>query len=454
MTLKEKVFAEVAQNPERYANGNFQELADKVDSTKQVVKNYVSAYRKIHGIPASDPRASKGNPKESSADTTFKQQGDNAEYAFKTDRRIQTLQDLIDACDIDLSVWEIDRWVCNKWEVGAKNAAKEVQVHPLFQVKVWLRAKKGKSFFELKDELIAEMKRFAPRYPVIRRKALSEKHLFVVDPGDPHFGKYASEWETSEGYNLKKAEERYTEGIERLIDKVAYYKIDKIAFIGGNDKFHVDSPHNHTTSGTRQDTDGMWFEHFRSAKRCEIAAIDRLLTVADVHYVHCPSNHDYQTGFYFADNIASWYHRNKNISFDISPAHRKYMQYGTSLIGMTHGDGAKEEILPDLMAKEARAAWAQTRYGYWYLHHIHHKDKKARKGKEKIQLEKDKIGVSILHTNLGMDPEDYCHIEYLRSISGTDSWHHRNGYCGSFRAMEAFIHHPIAGQINRLIHLF
>jgi hypothetical protein len=449
MTPTESIRQEILQNPERYANGNYKELAEKYGVDYGHVRNVAYALRKKQKGQTSETIACEGK-----ADTSFRQKGDTAEYSFNTDKRIQTLQDLIDACDIDLAVWDIDRWVCNKWEVGAKNAAKEIEVHPLFQVKVFLKPKKGKSLFELKDALIEEMKQFAPKYPVIRRKPNRDPHLLVVDPGDPHFGKYASAEETGADYNMKKAEERYEEGIEGLIEKVRYFQFDKIVFVGGNDKMHVDTPHNLTTSGTRQDTDGMWFEHFRSAKRAEIKAVDRLLTVADVHYVHCPSNHDYQTGFYFADNIASWYHNNRNITFDISIAHRKYAQYGTSLLGFSHGDGAKEESLPDLMAKEARQAWAQTVYAYWYLHHIHHKVKNGRRGKEKIQLEKDKIGVSILHTALDLDPEEFNHIEYLRSLSGTDSWHSRNGFCSSFKAMEAFVHSPIAGQIARLTHLY
>jgi hypothetical protein len=456
-STRQKVFAAIAAD-DKYRNGNYNELAERFGTSYGTIRNLACVWRQkpaagtttsAHAAATATSAAIPG-----AGDTTFKQDGNSAEYAFKTDKRIQTLQDLVDACEIDLSVWDVERWVCNKWEVGAKNAALEIEVTPLFQVKVWLKAKRGKTFFELKDQLLEEMRAFAPRYPAIIRRPLKEKHLFVVCAADPHFGKYSSQWETGDGYDLKKAEERYHEGVEGLIQKVRHYPIDKVVLIGGNDKMHVDSPHNVTTSGTRQDTDGMWFEHHRAAKRAEIGAVDRLLSVADVHYVHCPSNHDYQTGFFFADSIQSWYHRNKNITFDISPRHRKYMQYGTSLIGMSHGDGAKEEILPDLMAKEARQAWAQTRYGYWYLHHIHHKDKKGRKGKEKIQMEKDKVGVTILHTNLEVDPEDYCHVEYLRSISATDSWHHRNGYQGSFKAMEAFIHHPVAGQINRLIHLF
>jgi hypothetical protein len=59
-----------------------------------------------------------------------------------------------------------------------------------------------------------------------------------------------------------------------------------------------------------------------------------------------PSNHDYQSGFFLADVISSWFRNNKNITFDCSIAHRKYFAYGTSLIGTTHGDGAKANDLP------------------------------------------------------------------------------------------------------------
>ena len=310
------------------------------------------------------------------------------------------------------------------------------------------------SWEQVRANLIKDMDKYAPKYPVIKRQKHKEPKLFVVDASDPHFGKYSGIEETGESYNLKVASERYQKGIEGLINKVQNEKIEKILFISGNDRNHIDNPHNTTTSGTRQDTDGMWFEHFNAAKKAEINALNTLLTIADVHYVHCPSNHDYFSGFLFADIMASWFRNNKNITFDVSTAHRKYVQYGLNLIGMSHGDGAKEADLPDLMKSEARQSWGQVKYGYWYLHHVHHKDKKARLGSQKIQIEKDKIGVSVLHTNLEIDMEFHTHIEYLRSISGTDSWHHRNGYQHVFKAMEAFLHDPYEGQVSRYTNLF
>jgi len=44
-------------------------------------------------------------------------------------------------------------------------------------------------------------------------------------------------------------------------------------------------------------------------------------------------------------------------------------------------------------------------------------------------------------------------IESIRSASGTDSWHDRNGY-RSIKANEGFLHHPTHGQIARISHIF
>ena len=55
-----------------------------------------------------------------------------------------------------------------------------------------------------------------------------------------------------------------------------------------------------------------------------------------------------------------------------------------------------------------------------------------------------------------MDAKDFIGVvvEYLRSPSGTDSWHKRKGFSGAQKAVEGFIHHKEKGQIARISHLF
>jgi hypothetical protein len=118
---------------------------------------------------------------------------------------------------------------------------------------------------------------------------------------------------------------------------------------------------------------------------------------------------------------------NSTINFNVNLLHRKAFKYGNNLIGTTHGDGAKIENLPLLLATEFPVLWSETKHRYIYSHHVHHK------------TSKDFIG---------------CTFETLRSPSSSDSWHKKNGYCGVPRAVEGYVHHKEFGQIARLTHIF
>src|SRR5690606_38837460 len=92
---------------------------------------------------------------------------------------------------------------------------------------------------------------------------------------------------------------------------------------------------------------------FLVAKDVYIKVIDSLLKVADVHFVYNPSNHDFIQGFFLSDVIKTYYKDCGNITFDCDLKHRKYFTYHNNLIGSSHGDGAKPQDLPLLMAHES-----------------------------------------------------------------------------------------------------
>ena len=305
----------------------------------------------------------------------------------------------------------------------------------------WLKTKEASLFFknplhkddaknkleELCKKLIQDMQKFAPKYPTIKRDPGKKEYLLVIDPADIHIGKLADSFETGEDYNNQIAVKRVKEGVQGILNKAQGFPIDKILFIGGNDILHIDTPSRTTTAGTKQDTDGQWYSNFLIAKQLYVDILLQLIAVADVHFTFNPSNHDYQTGFFLADVIKTYFGNNKNISFDCSISHRKGFRYGSNLIGTTHGDGAKTQDLPLLMAQEFPIEWSKTKHRYVYTHHVHHK------------TSKDFIGVT---------------VESLRSPSGTDSWHHIKGYQHAPKAVEGFIHHKENGQVARLTHLF
>lgn len=285
----------------------------------------------------------------------------------------------------------------------------------------------GPTFEQMLEDHIEAVKNHTFNYENIQRTIGTNNYLLVIDPADIHIGKLASSFETGEDYNTQIAVNRVKEGVQGILDKSSGFGIDQILFVAGNDILHIDTPKRVTTSGTPQDTDGMWYENFLVAKKLYIDVLDSLIRVADVHFVFNPSNHDYQSGFFLADSIKSWYNGCKNITFDTSIAHRKYYRYYNNLIGTTHGDGAKPQDLPLLMAQESKDDWSAAKHRYVYIHHIHHK------------MSKDYVGVT---------------VEALRSPSGTDSWHHRNGFQHSPKAVEGFIHSKDFGQIARFTHLF
>jgi hypothetical protein len=276
------------------------------------------------------------------------------------------------------------------------------------------------------NELVSDLQKFSPVFPEIKRTASKEGHLLVIDPADIHVGKLARAFETGEDYNSQIAVKRVLEGVQGILDKTSGFNIDQILFVGGNDILHIDTPKRMTTSGTPQDTDGMWYDNFLIAKQLYIDVLTMLLPIANVHFVFNPSNHDYTNGFFLADVIKTYFKDCKNITFDCSIAHRKYYSYFNNLIGTTHGDGAKQSDLPLLMAHES-TDWSTCKHRYIYTHHVHHK------------TAKDHIGVT---------------IESLRSPSASDSWHSRNGYTGVPKAIEGFLHHKEFGQISRITHIF
>ena len=283
------------------------------------------------------------------------------------------------------------------------------------------------NFKDLSKTLIEDLQKYSPTFPKLERVKDKDSYLLVVDPADIHIGKLCSAFESGEAYNNQIAVKRVLEGVRGILNKVQGFAIDKILFIGGNDILHIDNPRRTTTSGTPQDTDGMWHTNFMIAKQLYIDVLEILLTVADVHFTFNPSNHDYTNGFFLANVVETYFRNCENITFDCSIAHRKAFKYHNNLIGTTHGDGAKMDLLPLLMATEYSKQWADTKNRYVYTHHVHHK------------TSKDFVGLT---------------VESLRSPSGTDSWHHRNGYQHSPKAVEGFLHHKENGQIARITHIF
>ena len=355
------------------------------------------------------------------------------------DKTVQEITKLVNSeLSLDLSENAVRHRVRRlKTNIGKEMA--EQGIDPDTVTKYWCRGKNftfevqnALNFDEFKKKLLEDLSQKAPKVKKIDRKKQHDPHMFVLDPADIHFGKYGTSKEVLEEYNVGVAKQRVIEGCLSLMNKADSFNIEKILLVLGNDILHTDNAKKTTTSGTPMDQDVMWWEAYRIAKNTCVSVIDTLKEYADVEVAYCPSNHDFVSGFMLIDSLKSWYRQDENVKFNSEMLHRKYFKYGQNLIGLTHGDGAKETDLPQLMALES-GMWDATKFRYFYCHHIHSMRKMN------WLSGKDYIGVT---------------VEYLRSCSGPDRWHFSNGFVGAPKAIEGFIHSPEYGQVAKITHYF
>src|SRR5581483_6691075 len=156
--------------------------------------------------------------------------------------RIHTLEQLLDYCKVDLSVWQVDKFIVNKWEIGAKNEGEDLVVEPLFQVKAFL--KRRNEIISIKKEiedLKLQAKKEARHPDPIERPVHRSGNMLEINIPDVHFGKLSWGEETGyENYDTKIAEKMFMRALNTLLDKVKTYKFEQVVFVVGNDLFNSD----------------------------------------------------------------------------------------------------------------------------------------------------------------------------------------------------------------------
>lgn len=291
---------------------------------------------------------------------------------------------------------------------------------------------------------------FAPRV----NHGVKGEYLAVVDLADVHFGKLCETSETGYKYNVDVARHRAVEGTRALLKDASGIGIARVLFVMGNDILHTENGKT-TTSNTPQDTDGTYFTAWKAAEYASIDAIAQCAAVADTDLLHCMSNHDWRSGWALSQTIAAAMrgHSGVNASeYNMSERHRKFYGFENNALLLTHGDGTKEEKLYGHFVQEAKELVANCDNLYALLHHMHHKMAK-RRGVDVFQSEKDHNGMTAIMTGAPRPESAHVGIEYVRSPSPPDGWHHRNGYMNR-QGVECFLYHPHDGQKHRLTEWF
>lgn len=375
--------------------------------------------------------------------------------------RVMTLEDLLAATKVDLDVWDVERFVVNKWEVGARIASESLQgfgdnrkwvteeqivVTPLWQIKAWFKAKPDaiKRVQKLSAALLADIRQerlltgpvlYSPvMYP--RERAA---YLFEYSPFDLHLGKLAwGDETTGASYDVPIGVDLFNASLDFLHAKAMRLgggTIDRILCVFGNDAMHVDSKRGETTAGTHMDFDSRYIKVYRRLVHIHRRAIDILRQTAPVDVVIIPGNHDELTSFHMGEVIAAAFENVPDVQINNGPTLRKYYEYGVNLFGFTHGDAERIAELPLAMAREVPEMWARCPSREWHIGHLHKSDE--------WQDRKKPMLVQDLTSDKGI------RIRRLTSLSGHDAWHTKHAYMDR-RACEGFLFHKTAGFTDHM----
>lgn len=379
------------------------------------------ACRKAHGDKYATPEEQPARPGESFETA----EASDSLQLESNSRRIRTVAEALAKGGVDLAVWEVDRSVVNSYEVAMKldadgsGTAETCHVETLWQVKVTLKRRVSRVVEDGLEALIGRMQRWSPKYPKSpKMPRVTDPHMLEINLSDVHFAKLAWAAETGQDYDLKIAESLFDSAVDCLLAKASGFPIERITFPIGNDFYHVDGQNNATAAGTPQDVDGRFVKMFEVGQMAVIRAVEKLQQVAPVDVVLVRGNHDWQTSVFLAKIVKVWFRHCDRVAVDDSPAPRKYVAYGNSLVGYTHGSEEKIQSLPGIMATEVPHLWQQaTRSRRWHLGHYHTKRQTHYAGVNTID------GVVVHHAP---------------SLSAQDLWHAKKGYLGS-RAAEAHL---------------
>ena len=344
--------------------------------------------------------------------------------------RIHTLEQLIEFCDIDLTEWEVERFIANKWEVGANlQDGKGITVEPLFQVKAFLKRKNDAIFLRKEVEELKQLAKRNAQLPtkIARVRQTKTGYMLEINLTDHHFGKMAWGEETGyENYDIKIAEKVFWRAFSSILERVKGYEFEEIWFVVGNDLFNSDDVEGRTTKGTYVTTDARYQKTFAVVRTVMVNAIEQLRTYTRlVKVIMVSGNHDQLGVWHLGDSLECYFHKYNDVSIDNTPRFRKYHSFGDVLIMFTHGHKGKLKDYPLLMATEASELFGKCKHREAHTGHRHTKEVEEQHG---------------------------VRVRRLSALCPPDDWHSENTFVGNLRASEAFIWHRTEGLVGTVIY--
>lgn len=344
--------------------------------------------------------------------------------------RITTLEELLDYCKVDTSIWEVVSFAVNKWEMGYTTVRDEVKVarhKPLVQVKATLKKRTQiiairKEIEQLKDEVKA-----VARPPKVVPYSIRESgNLLELMIPDLHAGKLAWSKETGYAdYDLSISVATYRRAIDALIQQAQGYNIDKIVLGVGNDLLQTDNIQGTTYSGTKVDTDSRYHKVYSTVRKMLCEVIEKLRLIAPVEVKLVPGNHDTLSTFTMGDSLECKFDAYPDVEVDNGPAKHKTVEWGKCFLILTHGHQGKQTDYGMWMASQYPDCFGKTKFREI---HVGHKHKSA------------------------LDEKFGVRVRTLSALCPPDAWHADNIFTGNLRTAEAMVWNKERGLVAQFYH--
>ena len=340
---------------------------------------------------------------------------------------------LLAAHGLKASCWEVVSYKNNFWNSQLKGGTLQIS----YQSK--LTARPRKSGIDLDDvaKFFNDLDRKNFKPPALR--PVGGSMMAEINISDLHLGKLCWHGDTPENYDHKIAQRVFFQIINEIIEQLRGKPIEYITFVWTNDFFNSDNPEKTTTAGTPQDTDVRDKKLFNVGVEMLARAIEMLepgedadgnpTGIAPVKTFYTPSNHDESTAYHALQFIRAWFRNDPNVDVNQDAYPRKYILYGKTLIGYTHGDkendkGSKEKAsrLASLMPIEAIDLWGKAIYHEMHAHHLHSE-----------QMVQEINGVI---------------VRRISSPTALDTYHTTYGYMGAVRKAQVFLYDHQRGPLH------
>lgn len=256
--------------------------------------------------------------------------------------------------------WIVIKLTLNEWT--ARNADNKELYN--YQIKLEMRQK-------LQDEFTLEdLKEVIKEYTYVHHQGnyiprFTRKGM-VLDIADLHIG--------SNGFY----QDFYKEKILESREQAKLFKVEKVYINFLGDIIHVNDSNKQTNKGTQLETIMTVPEMFRLAKEI----IDyTLYTFSDyeleIRWV--PGNHsiDLEYALFYSAEL-SW-RNNEHMKFDMDESPFKALLYGSTLIGLHHGNIPKTQLF-DWLARDFSEMWGKSKFREQHTAHLHHEVVKAKAG--------------------------------------------------------------------------